>query len=239
MVWFLALPFGWLAAVNLVFAAAVWALGAVSLSGAMVGAAYGLVIAAGLGGPGYLLLAWFVALGSVWSRLGLVRKRELAVAQENRGRRTWRHATANVAVAAAMAGLAKLTGSAGWTWAFVASLAAALADTTESELGVLVAGVTWDPIRRRRVPAGTEGAVSLGGTLLGALAAAATTGLAMGLGLVPVTALWPLAAVALSATVIESLVGSRWELSNELLNGLTTGCGAGLGWLVWRCVTGW
>src|ERR1051326_5402891 len=55
----------------------------------------------------------------------------------------------------------------------VASLATAAADTAGSEIGQLLGRTTFLPLSFRRVERGTEGAISLEGTLAGIVAAVA------------------------------------------------------------------
>lgn len=207
---------------NLVLALIAWWAGAIEWTGALAGIVFGLLVWAGAGWRGWLLLTAFVVLGSVFTRVGARRKTAAGVAHAGRGARTWRNATANCAVGAVCA----LCPGAAWRCAFVGAFAAALADTTESELGVVLARRTWSPLTRRRVPAGTEGAVSLEGTACGLAAALGLAGLAAWLGLVPRGAVAGVTAGALAATLVESLLGSRWRLSNELLNLVTTAAGA-------------
>jgi uncharacterized membrane protein len=192
-------------AVNLALAVGAWRAGAIAASGALAGAAYGACVALGLGLPGYAVLAWFVVVGSGATWVGARRK-------PPHEPRSARHATANCAVAA-----------------LVGALAAALADTIESELGVVWGRRAWLPTTWRSCPPGTEGAVSVAGTLLGLAAAAATAGLGALVGLVPAASVPALAAAATAATGLESWLGARWTWSNEALNFVTTASGALLG----------
>ena len=78
------------------------------------------------------------------------------------------------------------------------------------------------------VPPGTEGAVSLEGTAASLVGGMVMAGLCRALGLLADGRAWLLvSAVALVATLVESLIGAtlqrRWRwLSNELVNGLQT-----------------
>ena len=81
--------------------------------------------------------------------------------------------------------------------------------------------------RLRVVPAGTEGAVSLEGTAASLAGAVVFSGISAALGLIPVSVIPALSALAWLATLIESLIGSELQprlpwLSNELVNGLMT-----------------
>ena len=211
-------------AVNLALAVGAWRAGAIAASGALAGAAYGACVALGLGLPGYAVLAWFVVVGSGATRVGARRK-------PPHEPRSARHATANCAVAALVALLAATRPELVWRAAFVGALAAALADTIESELGVVWGRRAWLPTTWRSCPPGTEGAVSVAGTLLGLAAAAATAGLGALVGLVPAVSVPTLALAATAATGLESWLGARWTWSNEALNLVTTAGGALLGTL--------
>jgi uncharacterized protein (TIGR00297 family) len=111
--------------------------------------------------------------------------------------------------------------------AMVAAMAEATADTVSSELGQVLGGTPRMITSFRRAPAGTDGAVSVAGTLAGAIAA----GLLV---LVAKTALpllsWRDAGVALAAgiagTLVDSLLGAGPErlgwLNNDVVNALST-----------------
>ena len=107
-----------------------------------------------------------------------------------------------------------------------------MADTFGSEIGKRWGRTTVLITTLRRVPAGTEGAVSLEGTLASAAGSAVMTLVAVALQLVPAgpEALL-VASVGLVATLIESVVGALVQeriswLSNELVNGLQTAIAA-------------
>lgn len=158
------------------------------------------------------------------TRIGYGRKQGSGTAQESGGRRGAKNAIANCSVAVLCAILASVTGNAAFAAAFVASLGAAFADTAESEVGQLSRRPPRLVTTLRKVPPGTDGAVSLPGTLAGVAAAGLTAGLGLGLGLVGG---WGAALlVALAAflgTVADSLVGARLpRLGNEATNVLCT-----------------
>ncbi len=213
-------------AVNAALAMTALRAGAVSRSGAAAGTVYGLAVYLALDWRGYCVLATFVVAGSGFTRYGYGRKLGLGVAECRSGARTWRNATANCLVGAVCAQAAGLTGQEMWRVAFVGAFAAALADTTESELGVLLARRAYLPPRLRSVAPGTEGAVSPAGTAAGLAAALALAALAATLGLVTWPAAVPVALAAVAATAVESLVAAGRELNNDALNLLTTLAGA-------------
>src|SRR5918999_2483325 len=98
-----------------------------------------------------------------------------SAAQEHGGRRSARNALANCAVATFCAILAATTRSEPFAAAFVASLGAAFADTAESEIGQLFSRTPRLISTFRKVPPGTDGAISLPGTLAGVGTAGLTT----------------------------------------------------------------
>jgi uncharacterized protein (TIGR00297 family) len=209
--------------VTAALAALAYALGMVSRSGALGGLLVGTIVYACLGAGGFAVLALFVVGGSVLTRLGYRSKQRAGTAQEHGGRRGARNAFANCAVAVLCAILARATGSGLFTVAFVASLGAAFADTSESEVGQLF-GRTPRLITLRKVPPGTDGAISLPGTLAGIAAACLTATLALTIGLLesPRTALL-VATAAFLGTVADSLLGERYPgIGNEATNVICT-----------------
>lgn len=168
------------------------------------------------------------------TRFGGARKRELGVAEGPRGRNAAQVA-ANLGpavLASAAFGLASnfsyfgSIGPAAVHLAVGAALAEAAADTLSSEIGEVVGGEPRLITTLRRVPAGTDGAISLDGTIAGltgagVVAAAAT--LAFGL-TAQQGAVVALAAVA--GLFIDSLLGAVMErrgwLNNDAVNFLSS-----------------
>ena len=189
------------------FAALAYALGVISRSGALGGLLVGTTIYASLGARGFAILALFVIGGSLLTRLGYGRKQRTGTAQEHGGRRSARNAIANCAVATLCALLAAATGSEPLTAAFVASIGAAFADTAESEIGQLFSRTPRLITTLRKVPSGTDGAVSLPGTLAGVAAAGLTSALALAVGMLaaPDSALL-ITTAAFLGTIADSLI---------------------------------
>ncbi|MFM7312647.1 MAG: TIGR00297 family protein [Cyanobium sp.] len=194
-----------------------------------------------LGWRGWLAVVIYLILGSLVTRLGLRQKQAQGLAEARGGRRgpenVWGSALVG-AVLAVVTPLAPQHGQPLLLLAFAASFAAKLADTFGSEIGK-----RWGRHARlistgRRVPPGTEGAISLEGTAasLGGSALMTLTmavlGLISGMGAITLVV-----AVGLLATLLESLIGAtlqqRWPwLSNEVVNGLQTLAAAGLALLL-------
>ncbi len=206
------------------FAALAYALGMISRSGALGGLLVGTTIYASLGPRGFAILALFVVGGSLLTRLGYGSKQRAGTAQEHGGRRSARNALANCAVATFCAILAATTGSESFAAAFVASLGAAFADTAESEIGQLFSRTPRLISTFRKVPPGTDGAISLPGTLAGAGAAGLTAALGFALGMLgtPASA-FIVAIAAFLGTLADSLIGALSpRAGNELTNVLCT-----------------
>lgn len=211
-------------AVTTVFAAAAYRLRAVGLGGALGGVVVGTVIYASLGWRGFAVLALFVAGGSALTRLGYENKMRWGAAEDRSGRRGAANALANCGVAvlcALGAALTPFTGS--LTAAFAAALGAAFADTAESEVGQLYSRSPRLFTTLRKVPPGTDGAVSAPGTLAGLVAAGTTALLALLLGLVGGGTAVVVFVAAFAGTVADSLVGAlASRIGNELTNVICT-----------------
>ena len=219
---------------NLVLALYAWRRQLVSRSGFIGGALLGSWILILGGGGAYLLLCAFFGLGTAATHLGYRRKAERGLAQEEEGRRGARHVLANCGVALLLVLLFPSRFSIALGAAYVAAFATATADTLGSEIGQLWGRRTFDPLRMRPVASGSEGAISLEGTLAGALGAGILALLGAILQFYPYSMLWiPLLAGVLGSG-LESLLGSsqsiRGRLDNEALNFLNTVVGAILAW---------
>jgi uncharacterized protein (TIGR00297 family) len=231
----------------------------VNLSGFIGGVVLGSLLIVFGGWQIYVLLIAFFVIGSACTKLGYARKAEIGVAQEGDGRRGFSHAFANVGAAAILVILGDLTA---WDmrmlWlAAAAALATATADTTASEIGQLLGKRPFMPLTFRRVKVGTEGAISVEGTVAGALAAAVvallgaaawhsfSAGESLRAAFQPDAIGWTLrcagllAVAAVAGSWIESVAGS-WNrrhgsvISNGTLNFFNTAAGAAMMMLLSR-----
>ena len=192
--------------------------------------ALGTILWGCLGWRGWVAVVAYLVLGSLVTRLGLREKQERGLAEARGGRRGPENVWGSAATGACLA----LLIGAGFEprslllVGFSASFAAKLADTFGSEIGkrwgrrpVLITTL-------RSVPPGTEGAISLAGTLASAAGSVLMTLVMWQLQLLPsISVSLVVMLIGLLATLAESLLGAlaqdrfRW-LSTELVNALQT-----------------
>lgn len=193
-----------------VLAVASVALRLVRPSAAPGGVLVGTLIYLGGGPGGFALLVAFFAAGVALTKLGYAKKAARGLAEPNEGRRGSAHALANGGVATLLA-VAALVFPAFRPLAVVGmagALAAALADTTGSEIGQLHGRRPVSPLTFRPVPPGTEGAVSREGTLASLAAASAIALLGLVLGLYGVRGTVAVAIGGVAGSLLESVAGS-------------------------------
>jgi len=235
----------WVAAagVNAALAVLAYAARGVTVSGAVVGWILGTLLF-GLGGPaGFAMLLVFFVLGTAFTKLGYARKASLGIAQEKGGRRAAKHAIANSGAGVLAAFLMAATGApSAFALALVAAFATALSDTTGSEIGQAYGRTPFLITTFRRVPPGTDGAVSVEGTLAGIAASALVAAAAWGLGLVDGIGAGIVVAAAFVGTTLESYLGAtlerKQEVDNEVVNFMNTAAGAAAALLMMGMVSG-
>lgn len=120
-----------------------------------------------------------------------------------------------------------------WRIGFIASFASKLADTASSEVGKAYGKTTYLITSLQRVPRGTEGAVSLEGTVAGVVAAAGVAGVASLLGQVQSTGVVCVIIASVIANVMESVLGASVQgrvewLTNDVVNVLQISVAAAL-----------
>jgi uncharacterized protein (TIGR00297 family) len=194
----------------------------------------GVILWGTLGWRGYLVVLVYFGVGSLVTKIGYQAKAALGIAEKRGGARgpenVWGSAAVGALCAVGIAGLGD-----GWTlplqMAFVGSFAAKLNDTVSSEIGKAYGRRTILLTTFQAVPPGTEGAVSLEGTLAGLVGGLGLTLVAGGVGMVPILGIPICVGAALVANVVESWVGATWQgrwpwLTNEWVNGINTLVGA-------------
>lgn len=229
---------------NAVLAAGTYAGKVVSRSGAIGGFAVGLIIYYFTDWRGYLVLVTFFVLGTLVTKVKYKEKVDKGIAQEDEGRRGSKHAIANASTAILMGILSfffeeyRYVFLAGFTGAF----ATALSDTASSEIGQAYGKTTILLTSFKRVPPGTEGAVSAEGTFAGIFASIILAIVAL---LAGVVLGWQgIVAIVLAAFIgntLESLIGSTIEqlkfINNEVTNFINTLIGATAAMLIYSILT--
>jgi uncharacterized protein (TIGR00297 family) len=231
------------AAVNAVLAIAAFAARGVDRSGALCGWCLGVALYAFAGWRGFSLLLLFFVLGTMCTKIGYAKKALLGIAQERGGRRGAKHAIANTGAGVIFAFLAIATPyHTIFALALVAAFATAAADTVSSEIGQAFGRTTYLVTSFKRVPPGSEGAVSLEGTLAGVAASTVIAAFAAAVSLIT----WPGAAIVVAAafvgTTLESYLGATLQrtdvIDNEVVNFANTLAGGlaamGLSLLLYR-----
>lgn len=216
--------------VTLAFTALARFVRGVSVSGAIAGAVICFVLFVGAGPGAFVALVSVFILTWISTRLGYGRKQKLGTAQNREGR-TASQVLANLSISAACAACFALTGNAAFLVATAAALSEAAADTVSSELGQAGSAkarliTTW-----KLVPTGTDGGVSVAGTLGGIAAAVLVTLVCAGVGMFPLKLTAASVMAALFGMIADSYLGATLErrklLNNNGVNFLGTLAAAG------------
>ena len=205
----------------------------------------GVILWGCLGWQAYGVTLVYFAAGSAVTKVGFAEKSAAGIAEERGGVRgpgnVWGSAL-TAAVCALLVWLVGLRAEPLWGFAnaqvvqvlilgFVASLSTKLSDTSATEIGKAYGQRTFLITTLQPVPRGTEGAVSLEGTLAGVVGSLILAVAAWGLGLISVLGIGICAIAAFVATTMESLIGATIEdklpgLTHDVVNIINTLIGA-------------
>lgn len=211
----------------------------------------GVLIWGAMGWRGYAVVLCYFIAGSAVTRIGMAQKEAAGIAEKRSGARgpenVW--GSALIGALCALGRIAVVYGdiseSTALTWsvllglAYVASFSTKLSDTCASEIGKVYGKSTYLITTLKPVPPGTEGAVSLEGTLAGIVASIAIAWVGWLVGLISPLGIGICGMAAFIATNLESVIGATLQdrfdwLTNELVNIINTLIGAavalGLGW---------
>jgi uncharacterized protein (TIGR00297 family) len=206
----------------------------------------GVIVWGALGWRAYATTLFYFFIGSSVTKVGMAQKEAYGIAEARGGVRgpgnVWGSALTGAVCALAVALLPRLyppgfelVGH--WqnllTLGFVASLSTKLSDTTATEIGKAYGQRTFLITTLQPVPRGTEGAVSLEGTLAGIIGSLALAAVAWAVGLISLAGIGICGLAAFGATTVESLIGATIEekltwLTHDLVNVINTTVGAGL-----------
>ena len=212
------------------FALLGWAVAGVTAGGAVAGFIVAFLLFYGIGPAAFAVLFVLFAITWLSTRLGRARKQRLGIAERRRGRRTAGQVLANLGVAGAFAALAmayvvgfslspNLDGLAiPIVTAAIAALAEAAADTVSSECGEAFSDTAFLVPRLRRVPAGTDGAITAIGTIAGIVASAAIAGLAGALHVLPLCAAVVATLSGIGGMFVDTILGATFERRHAIGN---------------------
>jgi len=202
----------------------------------------GVIVWGCLGWRGYAVVMAYFLLGSTVTRIGMAQKEAAGIAEKRSGVRgpenVWGSAlTATVcAIGVLFASSSRVPWlTEGWialfTLGYVASFSTKLSDTTASEVGKAYGKRTFLITTLKPVSPGTEGAVSLEGTIAGVVGSAVIAGVGWGTGLITAGGSLICLVAAFIATNLESVVGATLQekidwLTNEWVNIINTTLGA-------------
>ncbi len=199
-----------------------------------------------LGWQGYAVVMFYFLVGSGVTRIGMAQKEAEGIAEKRSGARgpenVWGSALTG-ALCALGVGLLNsgfLVPSPQFVvpnpqslllLGYVASFSTKLSDTSASEVGKAYGKSTFLITTLQPVPRGTEGAVSLEGTLAGIVASVAIAFVGWGVGLIDLLGVAWCVLAAFIATNLESVIGATLQskytwLTNEVVNIFNTLIGA-------------
>ena len=223
------------AAVTLGFAVLARALRGVNRSGALAGGLACFLLFAGGGPAAFATLAALFLMTWVATRMGYRRKLALGLAERREGRNAWQ-ILANLAVAALGSFVFGATGNRVWMIAAVAALAEAATDTVASEVGQYRRPDARLITRWERVCAGTDGGITLPGSITGMAAGVAIAVVATAGGMVPLSQLWIPVAAGFTGMLIDSVLGAtlqrRGWINNQAVNLFATLAAAALAYVI-------
>ena len=209
------------AAVTLCFALLARGVRGVAQSGAVAGGIVCFALFASAGPGAFAALATLFVATWTSTRLGYRRKQELGLAERREGRNAWQ-VLANLVAAAVAALIFAATGTHVWLNAMIAALAAAAADTVASEIGQSIRRDARMITTGKRVPAGTDGGITVPGTAAGLAASVAVTAVAAATGVIDPRCIWIPVVAGFAGMVLDSILGAtlqrRGWISNEGVN---------------------
>lgn len=182
---------------------------------------------------GYLLAMFYFLFGSAITRVGMAEKLAAGIAEKREGKRgpenVW--GSALVATICAIASVLFPEQKSLFLIGYVASFATKLSDTCASEIGKVYGKRTFLITTFEPVAKGTEGAVSLEGTLAGIIASVLIAVLAWSVDMIDGIVIFICVLAAFVATNLESLIGATLQekfawLTNEVVNIINTLIGA-------------
>ncbi|KAG0618828.1 hypothetical protein M758_4G094500 [Ceratodon purpureus] len=224
-------------------------LAGLSLSGYTCAYLLALVTWRAFGWQGTFIVSVYFVLGTLATKLKIKQKEAAGIAEKRSGRRgpgsvfgSW--TAGSVCAAATVAGLGGVEWEVLWRLGFLASFCTKLSDTISSEIGKAYGKTTYLVTSFSIVPRGTEGAVSLEGTLAGVVASIILAAVAYSINLTDQSGAITCVLAAQVANLCESYIGAGLQgrkgfewITNDIANIANITIGASLAAAI-RSLTG-
>lgn len=223
-------------------------LSGLSLSGILAAFLLGTLTWRAFGSSGFFLVASYFVIGTVATKVKMAQKEAQGVAEKRKGRRGPGSVVGSSA-AGCVCSFLSIYGVGGgafsriWELGFVASFCTKLSDTVSSEIGKAYGRTTYLVTTFKVVPRGTEGAVSVEGTLAGLLASILLASVGCLIGEIKVSEAIICIVASQIANLGESLIGAslqekegfRW-LNNDIVNVINISIGSLLAILIQKII---
>ncbi len=178
---------------------------------------------------GWISVVIYLLFGSLVTKIGFKFKKEQGIAEKREGRRGPENVWGSAATGLFLAMMTKLNTAniVLFKIGFAASFAAKLADTFGSEIGKRFGKDTYLITSLKKVKRGTEGGISLEGTLASVFGSIFMTFIMFRLSIISTKSQFIIVAVSgFLATLSESIIGAKFQnkykLSNEMVNAIQT-----------------
>ncbi len=209
----------------------------------------GIILWGSLGWRGYFVVLVYFFAGSAVTRLGMKQKQAAGIAEKRAGARgpenVWGSAFAGAICALSVAFLPPTADF--WRslllLGYMASFCTKLSDTTASEVGKVYGKRTFLMTSLSPVPPGTEGAVSVEGTVAGAVASVVLAVFGWTVELIDPVGIVICVIAAFIGTSLESVIGATLQpkyvwMTNEVVNAINTVLGASAAILIALAIQG-
>ena len=178
---------------------------------------------------GWISIVIYLLLGSLVTKIGYKFKKERGIEEKRGGKRGPENVWGSAATGMFFAIMTKLNVAnlVFFKIGFAASFSAKLADTFGSEIGKRFGGETYLITSLKKVKRGTEGGISLEGTLASFLGAIFMSFVMFSLSIISNKNQFIIVSISgFLATISESIIGAKFQnkykLSNEIVNAIQT-----------------
>ncbi len=215
-------------------------------SGWMSAGILGTLLWGSLGWKGWISVVLYLLLGSLVTKIGFKYKNKLGIAEKRGGRRGPENVLGSASTGLFLALMIELNlaNLILLKLGFAASFAAKLADTFGSEIGKRYGKNTFLITTFKKVSQGTEGAISLEGTIASLAGALLMSFVMFILGFITIEkgffGFFIVCFSGFTATIFESFIGAtfqdKFDLSNETVNAIQTSFSATLAILLYKFI---